>query len=108
MSLLEKLESAIKSDSVEIEVPAWEETFYVSPLTVKELSTLQKKYPDFLTDGSVEAAVELIMMKAMNKNGEKAFTLEHKPLLLRQKATIIMQFYSAVVGTSLQEDPEKN
>ncbi len=108
MSLLEKLQEAIDQDHIEIEVPAWGETFYVSPLTVKELSTLQKKFPDFLVNTSIEAAVELVMMKAMTKDGEKAFTLEHKPLLLRQKATIMMQFYATIVGTTLGEDHEKN
>jgi hypothetical protein len=108
MSLLDKLKEAIEFDSIEIEVPAWEETFYVSPLSVQELSKLQKRYPDFLTNGSIEAAVDLIMMKAMTKDGEKAFSLDHKPFLLRQRATIIMQFYSALVGTALQEDHEKN
>lgn len=108
MSLLDKLKDAIEADTIEIEVPAWEETFYVSPLTVSELSKLQKKFPDFLTNSSVEAAVELIMMKAMTKDGEKAFTLEHKPFLLKQRATIVMQFYSVLVGTALAEDHEKN
>jgi hypothetical protein len=108
MDLLQKLKDAIEADSIEIEVPAWGQTFYVSPLTVQELGKLQKKYPDFLSNASVEAAVDLIMMKALDKSGEKAFNLEHKPLLLRQKATIVMQFYAAVVGTSLSEDPEKN
>ena len=108
MSLLDKLKDAIQADNIEIEVPAWKETFYVSPLTVQELAKLQAKFPDFLTNSSVEAAVELIMMKAMNKDGEKAFTLEHKPYLLRQRATIVMQFYSVLVGTALSEDHEKN
>lgn len=108
MSLLDKLKDAIEADTIEIEVPAWEETFYVSPLSVQELSKLQKKFPDFLTNNSVEAAVELIMMKAMTKDGEKAFTLEHKPFLLKQRATIVMQFYSVLVGTALAEDHEKN
>jgi len=108
MSLLDKLKQAVEFDNIEIEVPAWEETFYVSPLSVQELSKLQKRFPDFLTNGSIEAAVELIMMKAMDKNGDKAFSLEHKPFLLRQRATIIMQFYAALVGTALQEDHEKN
>jgi len=108
MSLLDKLKEALEAESIEIEVPAWQETFYVSPLSVQELAKLQKKFPDFLTNSSVEAAVELIMMKAMTKDGEKAFTLEHKPYLLRQKATIVMKFYSVLVGTALAEDHEKN
>lgn len=108
MSLLDKLKEAIEFDSIEIEVPAWGETFYVSPLSVQELSKLQKRFPEFLANTSVEAAVELIMMKAMTKDGEKAFNLEHKPFLLKQRATIIMQFYAALVGTAMQEDHEKN
>lgn len=108
MSLLDKLKTACEADTIEVEVPAWEETFYVSPLTVQELSKMQKKHPDFLSNNSIEAAVDLIMMKAMDKNGEKAFTLEHKPFLLRQRATIIMKFYSVLVGSAVSEDYEKN
>lgn len=108
MNLLDKLKEAIEFDTIEVEVPAWGETFYVTPLSVQELSKMQKKHPDFLANSSMEAAVDLIMMKAMNKDGEKAFTLEHKPYLLKQKATIIMQFYSALIGTAVQEDQEKN
>lgn len=108
MSLLEKLENAIKSDLMEIQVEAWDETFYVYPINAKEMITLQKKFPDFLTNSSLEAGVELIMMKALKKDGEKAFTLEHKPLLLRQHFSVILQFYAALIGTVLQEDHEKN
>lgn len=108
MDLLQKLKNAIEADSIEVEVPAWGETFYVNPLTAQELGKLQKRHPEFLSNASIEAAVDLIMMKALDKNGEKAFNLEHKPLLLRQKATIIMEFYAAVIGTSLSEDHEKN
>ena len=43
MSLLDKLKEAIEADTIEIEVPAWKETFYVSPLNVQELAKLQKK-----------------------------------------------------------------
>ena len=108
MSLLDKLKQAIEFDNIEIEVAAWDETFYVTPLSVAELSKLQKRFPDFLTNSSVDAAIELIIMKARTKDGEKAFTLEHKPWLMKQKVTVIMPFYSVLVGTALQEDHEKN
>jgi len=108
MSLLDKLKEAISDNTIEIEVPAWGETFYVSPLSVQELAKLQKKFPDFLSNNSIEAAVELIMLKAMTKDGEKAFTLEHKPYLLRQNVSIVMKFYSVLVGSALAEDYEKN
>jgi len=108
MSLLDKLKEAIDFDTIEIDVPAWGETFYVTPLSVQELAKMQNKHPDFLSNSSMEAAVDLIMMKAMTKDGEKAFTLEHKPFLLKQRATIIMQFYGALIGTAVQEDHEKN
>ena len=109
MNLLDKLKQAISDQGqTEIVVPEWDETFYVTPLTMEELAKLHKRFPNFLTEFSPESAVELIMLKAKDKDGNKAFTLEHKPFLLGQKVSVMMHFYGVLVGSAIGEDHEKN
>lgn len=108
MSLRDKLKERVNQDALALEIREWDEIIYVKPLTCGEMSKLQKRHPDFLSKMSVEGMVDLIIMKCLDKDGDPAFTLEDKPLLLREKVNVITAITSEIIGSSLSEDYEKN
>jgi len=97
-----------------IDVAEWGEdgapqrVFY-GPLLTGEISKLQRKHPQFLTNMDMAGAVELIVMKAENGEGEKLFTLEDKPLLMREEVHVITRVAAAFMsGVQGVEELEKN
>jgi|DEB0MinimDraft_6_1074348.scaffolds.fasta_scaffold01199_6 hypothetical protein len=77
-----------------IEVPEWGEDdapllVYVSPLTIGDIDKLQRKHKNFLVDMQVSGMVDMIIMKAENKDGDKLFTLEDKVYLMKMDLTAI-------------------
>jgi len=63
-----------------IEVPEWKLTVYAAPVTLAEKNRLYKKSKE----SDMELLVDLLIMKATDANGQKLFTLEHKPTLLNK------------------------
>lgn len=108
MSMLEKLKQSAAKETVSFYVEALDETVYTSFLTAGEASKLQSRHGNWIETMKVEALIDLIMMKALSKDGEKLFGLEEKPLLLRQKQALIYEMAGQILGAQLQEDPEKN
>ena len=108
MSLSQKLKDTLQTDVKSIYIEPWDETIWVKPLTIGEVTKLQKKYPDFFTNMTGEAMVELILMKALNKDGEKSLSLEDKPILMRQSPAVIANVAGAILGSDVSEDYEKN
>ena len=108
MNLRDKLKERLDQPAIAVEIEEWGETIYFKPLTCGDINKIQKKYPDFLTSMSGEGMVELILLKSLDKDGEKAFTLEDKPLLLREKMSVIAGIAGAILGSQFSEDHEKN
>ena len=108
MSLLDKIREAASQDVKSIYVEAWDETIWIKPLTAGEVSKMQKKHPDFLSHTSLEAMADLIIMKVLDKDGEKALTLEAKPDLLRNHPTVVASVAGQILGPDVNEDHEKN
>jgi hypothetical protein len=63
-----------------IEVPEWKLTVYAAPVTLAEKNRLYKKSKE----SDMELLVDLLIMKATDANGQKLFTVEHKPTLLNK------------------------
>lgn len=63
-----------------IEVPEWKLTVYAAPVTLSEKNRLYKKSKE----SDMELLVDLLIMKATDANGQKLFTLDHKPTLLNK------------------------
>jgi hypothetical protein len=79
---------------------------YVGVFTCKDLDRLQKKHKSL---EHIEAQVDLIIQKAESKTGEKIFTLEDKPFLMREPALLIARIAGEVFGAVLSvEEQEKN
>jgi hypothetical protein len=87
------------------EVEGVEKAIYATPLSVKEMSKLQKKHGDFLGTDNDEALVDLIIMKVLDEAGDPEFTVAHKPMLMREDSLFIRRVAGAVLQT---EDDPKN
>ncbi len=113
MGLGERIAAKRQAARKIIEVPEWGEDsalqVWISPLTCADIDKLQRKHKDFLQNMSIAAMVDLIIQKAENKEGEKLFTLEDKPFLMREEVKVVSRVAAEMfVGISTIEDHEKN
>lgn len=84
------------------------ERVYYGPLLAGELNRIQRKHPTFLQSASFEAMVDLIVLKAETGDGSKLFTLEDKPVLMREEVSVISRVAAELMGGTTVEDAEKN
>ena len=94
MSLAKRIAASRQSNRKSFDVAEWGEdgvplTVYVGMLTCADVDRLQRKHPNFMSNPTVAAMVDLIIMKAEDKDGEKLFTLEDKPILMRESVTVV-------------------
>ena len=108
MSLLDKLKERVQHDLTSIYVEEWDETLYVKPLTCGEMTKLQKKHGDFLANPTGEAMADLIILKALDADGNRSMTAEHKPLLMREKMGVVSGVAGAIIGSQIEEELAKN
>lgn len=83
-----------------IEVPEWKLTVYAAPVTLAEKNRLYKKSKE----SDMELLVDLLIMKATDANGQKLFTLEHKPTLLNKADSNVV---ARVANAILADDAPK-
>jgi len=87
MSVLDRMKAHFSDIGVRhIEVPEWGEdgqplVIYFSPLTLEEKQKLQTIGE---RDGYVARLADALVMKAMDKDGKKLFTIEDKRTLRKQ------------------------
>lgn len=113
MGLGERIAAKRQAARKIIEVPEWgDETalqIWVSPLTCADVDKLQRKHKDFLQSMSIAAMVDLIIQKAEDKDGEKLFTLEDKPFLMREQIGVVSRVAAEMFANiTTVEEHEKN
>jgi len=94
MSLGKRLAAKRQAKRTCIEVAEWGEeseplALYASFLNCGDIDRLQRKHPNFLNNPTIAGMIDLIILKAEDKEGEKLFTLEDKPFLMREPVTLI-------------------
>jgi len=103
MSLGARIAAKRQSNRSMIEVAEWGEdtplAIYTGSLTCADVDKLQRKHKDFMSNPTVAAMVDLLIMKAENKDGEKLFTLEDKPFLMREPVTLISNISGQMFAT---------
>lgn len=110
MSLGKRLAANRQSKRKSFDVSEWGEddtplTVYSGMLTCGDIDKLQRKHPNFMSNPTVAAMVDLIIMKAEDKDGEKLFTLEDKPILMRESVTVVSKVAGHMFSTvESQED----
>lgn len=112
MSILERAKAHFdKQDIIEIVVPEWEDesgnptTLYSKPFTLAERKTLYK----FSKDDDLEFLVRLIIMKALDQDGNKVFDIGDKPVLMnRVDPNIITRIANCMTAAPSVEESEGN
>lgn len=83
-------------------------TLVASPLTPKDMTVIRRQHPDFQVNPSLAGMVDLIMMKARDADGEKAFDVTDKPFLLRVSATKIGEIFGGLFGSQFDSEDEES
>lgn len=83
-------------------------TFYFEPLTFRDLSKLQKKHPNFLNEQTADAMVDLVIMKALDAEGNNVFDHGHKFKLMAEEFKVIPKMFGAIFDSASEEEQEKN
>lgn len=96
-----------------VEVEEWGEAgeplrLFFSRASARDIEKVQRKYKDFLTNPSMSAMVEMIILKCEDESGDKVFTLEDKPVLLGETVGTIAKVFGAVFDVESVEEHEKN
>ena len=99
----ERISAKTVKNTVRVEVSEWGDedepmVLFATPLNAGEFSRLQKKHPNFLTNMSIEGLVDLIIMKALQESGDKAFDVGDKPVLMRQPVNVISEVAGQLMG----------
>mgnify|MGYP000040442379 CR=1 FL=1 len=81
---------------------------FFSSVTARDIEKVQRKHKDFLNNTTMSAMVEMIILKCETADGEKAFTLEDKPILMGEPIGVIAGLFGKVFGAETAEDHEKN
>ena len=113
MKIIDRAKTHFESLGVQsIEVPEWKDedgkptVIYWNPITLSEKNKLFKK-SDNMSDVSILA--DIVLMKALDKNGNKVFTLEDKLALMHKvDSDVLSKISSAMVQAINPEEVKKN
>ena len=114
MGLGERIAAKRQKNRKKILVSEWGDEgqpleIFASVLTCYDVDRLQKKHKDFLTNMGIEAMVDLLILKSETKDGERMFTLEDKPHLMREPIVLMSRVAAEVFGNVISvEEAEKN
>lgn len=110
MSAIDNLVAHYKSKGTKtIEVPEWGEgdqamKIFCEPITLFDM----KKFMKLAKDDEVEMLVYVLIYKALDENGEKIFTIEHKNKLLNNvDSSVLVRVATEVMGNISQGDMQK-
>lgn len=114
MGLIDNLKQRQQSSRRLIEVPEWAAegedpvTLYAGKFLAIDLDRIQRKHPGFVNNVTIGGMVDVIIMKAEDKDGSKMFTLEDKPTLMREPVEIITRIAGEMMTVTSSEEHEKN
>lgn len=114
MNLAKRIADRQRASRKAIEVAEWGEddasplTIYCGPLLAIEMEKIQRKHPNFFQAATIAGMVDLIILKAEDKDGEKVFTLDDKPTLMREEFSLIARIAGEMIASTSVEEHEKN
>jgi len=110
--LIEKIQSAQSRDTrLEVNIPRWGETLYFKRISSRDVDNCKRKYPDMKDVPLLQSLVGIVVDFAELEDGTKAFTLEHKPLLMSEPVEVINHIISSIMPSGMDaiaEEAEKN
>lgn len=80
---------------------------FYTPFSGLDMAAIQRKHDDFPST-KIEAMFDVIIQKALTEDGEKAFTLEHKPMLRRLPHELIYKIAVPMFSSTSVEEHEGN
>ena len=83
-------------------------TLFFTDVAARDMSKIQKKHKDFINNPTMDAMVDMIILKAMTKEGEKAFDVGDKFILMGEPLNVIAKVFGAIFETVSVEEQEKN
>jgi hypothetical protein len=81
---------------------------YYTAVTGSDIDKVSRKYKDFTSNPSIAGMVEMIIIKAQTEDGEKMFSLDDKPTLLREPIGVLTNVFGVVFNAVSVEEQEKN
>lgn len=81
---------------------------YFNEVSARDIEKVSRKHPNFTTNTSLSAMVDLIVLKAQDEAGDAVFTVEDKPVLMGESSLIIAEIFAAIFSAKSIEDHEKN
>ena len=81
---------------------------FFTDVAARDMSKIQKKHKDFINNPTMDAMVDMIILIAMNKEGEKAFDVGDKFILMGEPLNVIAKVFGAKFETVSYEEQEKN
>ena len=114
MSLIEIIRKRQHSSRRQLEIPEWsaeDETpfiLYFGKFLAHDLDRLQRKHRDFINNVTIAGMVDMIIMKAQDREGNVIFTLEDKPTLMREPVELITRIAGEMMVATSFEEHEKN
>lgn len=116
MGLARQLRDRRTVSAREVIVEAWADDkgepfkLWCRPLTCYDLNVLQKKHPNFMTNTSIAAMVDLIVMKALDESGDRIFTSSEDRIdLMGEQTDVISEIANQMFADiETEEDLLKN
>ena len=113
MGLGERIAAKRNNARKVVEVKEWGEDdspllMYISSLTCADLDKLQRKHKDFLTNPTINGMVDMIILKAEDREGQKLFTLEDKPFLMREELNTVSRIAGEMFSTVIPVGEQGN
>ena len=113
MKFIDRAKSHFESLGVQhIEVPEWKDeagntsVIYWNPITLSEKNKLFRKSEN-LSDVSILA--DIVVMKALDKDGKKIFKLEDKmDLMTKVDSDVLSRIATAMIQVATPEEVKKN
>ena len=115
MGLAKELRKRREVKAREVVVPAWGDdsgafVLYCRPINCNDMNQLQKKHPNFLSNTTIAAMVDLIIMKAEDQSGDRLFTAaDDKIELMGEQTDVISEIANQMFAEiESEEDLAKN
>lgn len=80
---------------------------FASALTPNDMKIISREHPNFMMNPTMAGMVSLIILKARGSDGQKLFTLEHKPLLMRLSSALITGVFGELFGEQMTPEDEE-
>lgn len=79
---------------------------FAKPITSADISRISRKFPDFAQNPSPEGMVEMMILKCLDENDDKAFDVRDKNLLMNVGTNKLGEIFGALFGGQMDEYTE--